>query len=134
MLRMHLHFDFNSKMGSYQFIQIRQKSIKSFRFFFLSFSAILTPMAMHYFVCLSVSCAGGDGWVYVCLFILSVSVLLISFFLTFPASQARPVFALWMISSLLQFLSVRKDSKKTLRSWKGSTENFATREEDWKKA
>ena len=131
---MYLHYDFNSKM-IYHFIQVRQKSIKSFRYFFLSFSAILTPMAMHYFVFfLSVSCAGGDAWLYMCLFILAVSVLLISFFLTFPASQACPVFALWMIRSLLQFRSVRKDLKKTRRGWKGSTEIFATREEDWKKA
>ena len=53
---------------SYDCIQVRQKSIKSFRSFFLSFSAILKRMAMHYFVCLSLSCAGADAWVYVCFF------------------------------------------------------------------
>ena len=61
-------------------------------------------MLLSAFTCLVLVVMHG----FVCLFILSLSLLLIYFPFKFSTLEAHPVFSLWMIQYLLQFGEVRK--------------------------
>ena len=69
--------------------------VSSFLPLFAMQYSFLTRVAIHDFVYFFLSFAVGDmHGVSVCLFILSLFLLLIYFFFKFSTSQARPVFAL----------------------------------------